>query len=456
MVEIWDKFAKSSKRKVAIVYGIFFCVVFYFHLNLSVAWGDSYGISFSGVSDIMAYIQSRYNSQSSRIIIDLITIACCNNILVWKVLNSLIITAIPYLCTKILGNDKISFHLIMMMMTFVYPYSEMSSAGWIATTLNYLWPLFFMIVSCLPLITLIKGNQLTKLDYIIGLLSAVFASNMENTCVFLLWICGCYTIYRLLKSRQIDKYAFILLLIIICNLISIIICPGNAHRYQNQVSDWPAFAEFGLFQKIYLGTATTVITQFLSNRIFMLFSAMCFLCSISYYFQNHAANNSLFVLFAGFILFNMNLFFGFYRNGISEMFPEMNQVYQHIMTLSNAKVSLQYFFDGSIFTYSCIYVFLACYELYVVLRDKCLPLNWIVLVIFIGGLISRLLMGMTPSLFFSGQRTFLFLDFTLVLCAGALWNKMTNKFKVISSSALVFYIILMLPMLKQLSLKAYY
>ena len=89
----------------------------------------------------------------------------------------------------------------------------MSSAGWMATTINYYWSLGAILIN---LYYLKKANNLIKLkwyEYIISSIALLFAANQEQGFAILLGTYFFYIIYCFINKRKISffcnfKYCF--------------------------------------------------------------------------------------------------------------------------------------------------------------------------------------------------------------------------------------------------------
>lgn len=149
----------------------------------------------------------------------------------------------------------------------------MSSAGWYATTLNYLWPLSLGLYSLIP----IKNHLISKKDklykYILYFLSLIYACNQEQMCLIIFSIYLLFTIYFIYK-KNISKFIILQLIISFISLIFILTCPGNNLRNISETQTWyPAFENFNLISKAFIGIITTTYLLFYkSNFIILLLS----------------------------------------------------------------------------------------------------------------------------------------------------------------------------------------
>ena len=157
--------------------------------------------------NIFEYIPIRYNTWSSRLIIEsvLIFLLACPNI-IWCVLDSLIIMLIIYSIDYLFKNNK--KYILILLIILLYPLHEMKSAGWYATTLNYLWPLALGLFSFIPIKNKLIEKKEKRYMYPLYILSIIFACNQEQMCAVVLSFYIIFDIY-LYKKGKLNKFLII-------------------------------------------------------------------------------------------------------------------------------------------------------------------------------------------------------------------------------------------------------
>lgn len=251
------------------------------HLTMSFL-GDDIGYSkILSNHSTLDFLISRYYTWSSRGIIELVLIHLAReNFIIWKILDSILYTLGFYLVIKFINpkNDK-TITLLGMLLFLMYPYFVMAGAGWISTTLNYSWCFIFGLISFIPIINEIHKKPTSNLIYIISFLSLIYATNQEQCCILILGLNGLYLIYTLIKKQNINKYNILASISSIISLVIILNCPGNAERLVVETGRYfVGFGSLGLIEKLYLGTIPT-IGIFLHDKI--LFTVFYIILSIS-------------------------------------------------------------------------------------------------------------------------------------------------------------------------------
>lgn len=70
---------------------------------------------------------------------------------------------------------------ILTSLVLIYPMSEMGSAGWMATTINYLWPLAMMLVAAVPLSRMYRGQKLNPVIALVTLVAELLQLTLRQS-----------------------------------------------------------------------------------------------------------------------------------------------------------------------------------------------------------------------------------------------------------------------------------
>ncbi len=114
------------------------------HVVLSTNVGDDmvyFKTLLDGNSSLGEILAHRYETWSSRMVIEAVLIPLVHCPLLWKILDIVIFTSLPVLLCGLLGVTGRGRWFVAGLV-LLYPFADMASAGWIATTTNYLWPLW--------------------------------------------------------------------------------------------------------------------------------------------------------------------------------------------------------------------------------------------------------------------------------------------------------------------------
>lgn len=206
----------------------------------------------------------------------------------------------------------------------------MSSAGWVSTTLNYIWPFIFVVLSFIPLYNNDIKRKTPIWQYIIYIILLIYSVNQEQMCMIVLWFNVLYLIYSLVNNKKLNIYNLVCILLSLASLLFIITCPGNQTRtmlYEQAV--YPNFNKLNLFDKIYLGIIPT-FENLINNKIVILIFIILLSIAAYKYGKNNLSKvvsliNVIFILsitifkneFINMFPFTKKLFTVFKYNGIT-------------------------------------------------------------------------------------------------------------------------------------------
>lgn len=388
---------------------LYSCIIFFLliHILIKETSGDSVNV-FSHALDnqfFTEYILTRYQSWSSRVLIDLILPFLSNHIYVWKVLNMgmcmLLLWGLVYLSHG--KANGLAAGLLLL-----YPFTDMRTAGWIATCVNYLWPLALMTVSCVGLDKAYHGKKMNLLEIEIYLFCEIFATNMEQVCGLYICVVG-YTLVLFIIQKKHSGLRFVIFqfLIAAANLIFILTCPGNYARKVSEVtSHMKDYGTMSIVDKLVIGINSTV--QFLVNHS-LLFFVFCVVLFVFSYQESKVKKDKwlcvtsaipmLFVVFCTILKPVVSIYYpNFYG-----LFGNANRV-----TAGNYIYYTSYI-PTIIFTIIIMMIILSLFNL----ADEVEKGTELVF-IFVVGLSTRVVMGFSPTLYASSRRTFLFLILALI------------------------------------------
>lgn len=365
------------------------------------------------------YLIYRYNNWSSRLIIDGMMIMLCKNVKykVFCVLNAATYVVMTIIISKIFNKEQNkNINIFLCFLVLLYPLSHLGSAGYIATSINYLLPLTCLFYSMYVVLQIINNKKFSKISYIIAIITTLIACNMEQTCITFVALLFFIEIFSIIKKKDKKKnwYIIVLFAIAIIELIFIAKCPGNSVRYNSEIKKWyNNYANYGLKEKIYLGiipTASEILNQKIIFTVFALLLMIYTFCKS----KNKILRTLSVIDFSFFLLMGTfsNLTKTIYQNS-SKFFEIVNSqdIYGNSIALPNL-ICLAIILFVSL---SLIYL------LYEVFDHKLeYPL------ILIVGFASRIMMGFSPTIFASCSRTAIILYFSALVLSLIIYRELYN------------------------------
>ena len=373
---------------------------------------------------MLKFIEMRYNTWTSRIILEIITCFILTKpAIFWILLNTIMTTLIGYSIMKIFVNDD-NKNLIWMTLCFVliYPIFTVSSSGWGVGSIVYSWTLASLIFSMIPIKKIYFGENIKKYMYPIYSIALIFACNQEQSCIVAFGIYFIFTILLIIKNKKkINTYLLLQCLLIIISLIFIATCPGNYARKSEEIATYYIdFEMLNFFDKFSLGltsTVTTLLTK--ENLVFFVFS----LLTSVYIFRKY--KNVLYRAFALIPLVSV-LVLGIFKNLVCGVYPYFNTFYEMIILDKPMLNAASYLQPINYLSLLLSFAILGSTMLNILLIFKNLKNN-LAIVIYVIGVISRVAMGFSPTVFASEERTFIFLEFALLIICILIWKEFQKE-----------------------------
>lgn len=388
----------SSKKSYYLSLALIFILIFSLELSIPLLGDDALFVKYP-LS--VKWLVTRYNSWSSRVIIESTLILLSKNIWLFKLLNAgIFILLIDTLSSITIGRNTISLILILLLSLFL-PVTLFLSAGLAATSLNYLWPTTFAVFA---LSNLNKKSYSWKWKLLLVVL-ILFATNQEQVCIGLLM----FFIYRITKNiytdRKVDKFLVCLFLINLANAINVAICPGNKVRTSKTIlTIFPGFAKYSIWDKLNLGISNSgKLLFYRQNFLIITFLLLLVIASLTH--TNKRIISAIPGIIASIMVIPFNVFLStltvngynlatFNKYLLREQKGTMlNKLTILLINLMSHKVSVIW---NVLFI---IIILLISLAIYFTLRNKSL------VIYFILGLGTDIMMGFSPSIFKSGDRT---------------------------------------------------
>ncbi|GEM_PF-6006956 len=258
-----EKIKKRFKDPIFLLWGG--CAVFWLviHALIRINVGDDinfYATAWEKYS-FTEYYHFVYNEYSSRIFMWYLNAFLSGHThIYWRILDTLCTLLSTYLVVSIFdAKHNFRFTLIIMAGWALLPVHFLSSAGWIATTVDYTWPT----VCCLYYVHLIvkahRKQDVRWFEYVICALMLLYGCDMEQLNIIVLGI----SFLAMAKStspqnKDMSRLSYMGMIIGACVLAYILTCPGNASRgWIAEIFDYPGFELHSTMFKVQLGFNNT-------------------------------------------------------------------------------------------------------------------------------------------------------------------------------------------------------
>lgn len=428
---------------------VFCSILLLIHFRIDIFWGDDmHFVQQLEEWKLFPLLKERYMKWSSRIIIEffLIMLSAFAPDL-WRVLNVVIILLLLWNVTDLFGgkDKKISF-ILFSSIIWLIPISSIYNAGWISTTLNYLWPLSLGLIALRPLAHNISGQKCRKWEYICCPLCLVFAANMELMCAIILGAYLLYLILFLVQKKQITFIFYTQLFLSVLSIGFILISPGNEYRKLQEIERFmPEFADMSVSSKLLMGLIENGNYYFASGYIDICYvmgaltgiMLLIFLSDI----KNRKCKRFLWlqsvIILCPFIAYWSFTFLFFYLLYYMHI-PKFRNVLavlsenRFILEKSNFSMSLV-LLQASIYFLVFLCLFFAVYVIHGWTQE-----TFIQMVILGAGFCSHMVLSFSPTIYMSGARAALFCSMGILIVTFRnlviLWDKNISKLWKISWS----------------------
>lgn len=360
------------------------------------------------------FLSYRYATWSSRSLIEFnVGVLVSVPTEIWRILDSVIFAAIAVLLSKLLANNNESpffYNCLACLFVglFILTFSKiLESAGWLATTTNYIWPICFILIHFYLLKEFIfKNKDISKFKrtiiYLILIITLLEAISSEQ---LLVMVGGAYLftiVYCLYKKIEIPKLIYLFIIIILFNFIYDFCCPGNINRVKVVTKlGFPDYANFNIINKLDVG-----INYFLSWILMAkdLFSVI-FLALLGVYI--YLISNKKKITIITLIPCLAVLFFASLR------FANFTTVYSYfdLTNLKHGLLSLGFIRMLSCGVMYLIITLIPLYSIYLIYKDN-KKLGYFIFVLLILGFGSVIISGFTPSLTSDGR---IYLNYLFVM-----------------------------------------
>lgn len=360
------------------------------------------------------FLSYRYATWSSRSLIEFnVGVLVSVPTEIWRILDSVIFAAIAVLLSRLLANNNESpffYNCLACLFVglFILTFSKiLESAGWLATTTNYIWPICFILIHFYLLKEFIfKNKDISKFKrtiiYLILIITLLEAISSEQ---LLVMVGGAYLftiVYCLYKKIEIPKLIYLFIIIILFNFIYDFCCPGNINRVKVVTKlGFPDYANFNIINKLDVG-----INYFLSWILMAkdLFSVI-FLALLGFY--TYLISNKKKITIITLIPCLAVLFFASLR------FANFTTVYSYfdLTNLKHGLLSLGFIRMLSCGVMYLIITLMPLYSIYLIYKDN-KKLGYFIFVLLILGFGSVIISGFTPSLTSDGR---IYLNYLFVM-----------------------------------------
>ena len=422
-----EKHAKDKVNRIAISltenedkkqFLILYLAALIIHLFLPLNWGDDSVFNTEAAMSISEFLEG-----SSRLLTDSMTYIFCRWHILWRLFNPLILTLLVKASSELIPTKNKQLTVKLLSILLIYPTMIIVDAGFIATTVNYLWPITFAVINMLIFQKLYSGQRFRPI-YLAGIPLLFYALNMEMMSAVLTFafLLGCTL---MIYNKKIRLLPFVQLFISIGGLLVAYIgnINGDNSRMVREIGRYfPCYGELNVFNKLELGFSSTFY---------------CMTMKLSF-------ASVAFILFTAFLMITV---FRSGKNIALRIFASLPCIFAVIFSVISVTPlndsPFVTFFTGGMQNYKmnkAVYSFEPVPDLLFMIIAVCVLVTVAFLLrnkievlkaylILAVGLGTRLIMGFSPTVWASGYRTFAVFIITMIIVTVMITDKHYNTNK---------------------------
>lgn len=364
------------------------------------------------------YLIQRYETWTSRVLIEAVMLPMYHvGIGGWKIINFFFYVLL-FWGTVTLFTNKTPREIWMMSVLFLLiPVDIYRGCGWIAVSLNYIWPFACALIAMFPLRKIWDGCKVGIWQWLISCFCLIFAGNQEQILAFLLMIYVLVVPMLLWKKRKISAGIFIHILILSASFMWFVTCPGNAARMEVEMQTrLPEFDHYSVMDKFSIGFLDTFVYYVGAYRFQFVFFNLCVVLSIVYWNKcKHLCEKITLIM-----LVILAVIIGYLGNGLNYL----GKLPQAFRFLYNNRVLEESGGPTALFVLEIVvYLFVILGILWFLFHyplAKGIGQCWYLACVLGVGFVSRCMIGFSPSIYDSGARISLLCTFCLIVVMGRL------------------------------------
>ncbi|MCH4181064.1 MAG: hypothetical protein LKF55_00100 [Atopobiaceae bacterium] len=362
--------------------------------------GDFLG--FLDNQNIIEFTAMRFSTWTSRSIIELFTVTLVHVPLLWAMLDIMVAVFIyTSLSSLFNASHKSYISWVIVILILCYSYVDMDTAGWIPTTIPYTWTLSCGLYVFVSYRDALLGHKTSLWKSSLCIIATLFASNEEQLGAIMA-VGGLIVFLETVRRHRASALVACETGIAMLECVVALTCPGNAARTAANTAYWlPEFSSFSTLHKLYLGFASTMNRYVYEGNI--LFLILCVMVVILVFRKTQSPVARLISL----VPLGAEVISSWMTSAATVSWP-----YLAVSTFMCQNLQIGERSMGSLGLQVLVVVALAVSVLIIY------GWTWdsfINLVILGGGLGSRVCLGFSPSLFASSSRTFIFMDFAIIM-----------------------------------------
>ena len=398
---------------------LFFIAIVILHMRIVNINGDD--VYFSNIlqeshQNIWEYLQMRYMTWSSRLLIEGTMVSLLKfQLLFWKIINIGMYLLLAMSISKLVNTKKSRIlNYMICALILMIPINLINETGWVATTMNYLWVVALGLYALTTLRKKTDGEKIAWWEYPVYVLITLYACNQEQMAVVILAVLSVFLLYQCVTKKikyvlQHNRFLMVQWIIAVGSLLFILTCPGNKERTVAEVATWyPEYANFNMLEKVELGLTTMM------KPLVLHINGLCILLTGAIWLVTCKKRKELiYKCIAAIPLLGCTIFTVF-KEQVVLILPKLGEwiamFEQNMLIMPLSQIS----WDKVLFLLFYI-VFLCSIPIGLYLAFGRTKKGAIAIGIYLLAVATKMVMGFSPTVFASGNRTSLCLYVSFII-----------------------------------------
>ena len=271
---------KAARVRCALVLLVLLLVQLVMHMNCDNLLLDDWVFEdvLTRGGSVLSFLKTRWETWSSRLLIEGTLCAVTHSIWAWRVLDSLAMVLLAYALCRLAGcAQRPGMLALSACLVTAIPFAVLRSTGWMATSLNYYWPLACAAGALIPLADALWGRKTGRFWQLAAVPLALFGANQEQTAAVLVGASLVFGVALYVRERRVPAAALAVLGIALAELAMHLVCPGNAVRARESIAlvNLRDYGQFSLIDKLSIGlTSTTALLIYTVNPVLIAAGAL--------------------------------------------------------------------------------------------------------------------------------------------------------------------------------------
>ena len=371
---------------------------------------------------LWGFTVQHYYTWSARSLIEAVLIlAEALPTVLWRLTDPLAIALCAFLGARILGCEQDArAGWALAGLVLCYDWTAMSTAGWVCTTLVFVWPLTAALAAVQPLVQARRGRPVPRWAWPLCVLAAVYAANMEQLMVGLALCLLAAAGYDLFCRRRPTVFTWVLLAACGANAVYALTCPGTAARAAGEATSWFIdFARRSFLENAQLGIASGMASVVYNRDV--LFFMLCAVLAIGVWVRcRNPLLRAMSLSAAGAVLC-----LGVLGDVFTALFPKLAFFQSAVTKYGVIHTATAWQPKRWLSFLLLLYVLAACVVgLYGAIGHS--RRAYFAIAVLCAGFSTRAMLGFSPTVWQSGARTGFFFACACVYCCAQVWGSLAG------------------------------